>query len=60
METSHLNYGAELLRDCVAWLNQRDEVFNQGKTYRQLIKEWANETCPDPNWYTTDPRPINY
>ena len=43
--------GADLLRDCVIWLNNRDEILNQGKTPQQLISEFCIRTRVDPNWY---------
>ena len=43
--------GADLLRDCVIWMNSRDEVLNQGKTSRQLINEFCVKTRVDPNRY---------
>jgi hypothetical protein len=52
METKYnLKLGADFLRDCVSWLDSRDECLNQGKTHNQLINEFYKEVCPDPNWY---------
>lgn len=43
--------GANYLRDVVEWLNSRPETMNDNKTHQELLKEFANETNPDPNWY---------
>ncbi len=44
--------GAAFLRDCVSFLDARDEHLNDNKDYNQLIKDFINGPDPiDPNWY---------
>ncbi len=47
--TTKVKFGAGFLRDCVSWLNDRDEVLNEGKTPRQLINEFKKGV--NLNWY---------
>jgi hypothetical protein len=43
--------GASFLRDVVKFMASRDEKSNQGKTVKQLIDDFMEETSPDPNLY---------
>ena len=49
--TTDIKMGADLLRDCVIWLNNRNEVLNEGKTPDQLVKEFCVKTRVHLNWY---------